>query len=269
MPPTWNNLYCRCDAASTVADTLRTALTAAGYTLYNPFGLIPGRSYPQSVRLFVAPAAAGWVRVIGELPDALLPPLSPVGLCLRLALAGSAADVTIYADGQPAEADTLRPYLRGGWTLERLRRAMAGEDAAPPDRTPVPDIPVDTLPPDVQALAGRVDPAQANKLFARLSGQMLERVGGGDEAEAARALLAGDGVPDWNSPGGRRIRVLLDALGLPDDWRKPDFTALRDAYQLHERRRRLPDARLYPGDAETMARVPDALDYQVVYGGRG
>jgi hypothetical protein len=44
--------------------------------------------------------------------------------------------------------------------------------------------------------------------------------------------------------------------------------ALRDSYQLHARRQRKPDARLYPGDEEAMTRVPDALDYIPVYGGK-
>lgn len=270
MPPTWNNLYCRGDDANLLADALRAALTAAGYTLYHPFGLVPGKSYAQSVRLFVAPPAAGWIKVLGEVPDALLPPLSPVGLCLRLALAGDQAAVTLYAAGQPAEADTLRPYLRGDWTAEDLQNILSGEGGTRSilSLPPTTGLPNDILPPDIQALAGRVNPTQANKLFARLSGQVLQRAGNGDEAEAARALIAGEGVPDWDSPGGRRCRMLLAALGLPDDWREPDFTALRDAYQLHERRRRLPNARLYPGDEDTMARVPNALDYQVVYGGR-
>ncbi|MBL8157537.1 MAG: hypothetical protein JNM70_25480, partial [Anaerolineae bacterium] len=42
---------------------------------------------------------------------------------------------------------------------------------------------------------------------------------------------------------------------------------LRDAYQLHSRRQRNPNARAYPGDEAVMAAVPDALMYTPVYGG--
>jgi hypothetical protein len=61
----------------------------------------------------------------------------------------------------------------------------------------------------------------------------------------------------------------MNCLTIPLGWISPDFVALRDAYQLHERRRRNPNAMLYPGDAEAMAAVPNALDYAVVYAGKG
>ena len=48
---------------------------------------------------------------------------------------------------------------------------------------------------------------------------------------------------------------------------EPDFDSLRDAYPLHERRRRSPNARIYPGDEAIMAKVSDALLYTPVYGG--
>ena len=59
----------------------------------------------------------------------------------------------------------------------------------------------------------------------------------------------------------------MDCLRIPN-WRDPDFVTLRDAYALHERRRRSPKATLYPGDAETLAAVPDALAYTPIYAGK-
>jgi hypothetical protein len=103
-------------------------------------------------------------------------------------------------------------------------------------------------------------------MFNRLTGTLMKKVGG--DSDRARALIAGEGTPDWNSNGGQRIQALLNSLTLPTGWREPDFVALRDAYALHERRRRNPNARLYPGDEATMAKVPDALKYLPVYGGR-
>lgn len=270
MNPIWSSLYCRCDDSSAVAQSLRDSLMAAGYTPVNPFGLIPGKTYPQMVRLFVAPPLDGWVRVVG-LPDPMsLPPLSRLGVCVSLALAGETAAIAIYAGGQAAGAAALLPFRRAGCVVEELQRILSGNVGAH-GGAPLPSqtgFPLDALPADLQSLAGQVNPAQAQKLFARLSGQMLNRAGAGGEADAARALLANEGAPDWNSAGGQQIRALTACLNVPDNWREPDFTALRDAYQLHERRRRLPNARLYPGDAESMSRVPDALAYQVVYGGR-
>ncbi|NWG15369.1 MAG: hypothetical protein HXY41_01920 [Chloroflexi bacterium] len=269
MSQPWNSLFCRCDDAVAVAQTLRETLVAAGYTPYDPFGMIPGPAYREHRRLFVAPAAGGWVRVIGAPDAALLPPLSRLGLCLLLALNGDEAAVSVYADGAPADLEpALAPYLRPGCAADDLRRVLLG-DAPGAARQPTPEtLPLDALPPDVAALVGRVNPAQAQKLFDRLGGQLLGKTGGADEAEAARALIVGQGQPDWNSPGGARLRALADCLALPADWRQPDFITLRDAYQLHRRRRQNPNARLYPGDADAMARVPDALDYQPVYGGR-
>ena len=100
----------------------------------------------------------------------------------------------------------------------------------------------------------------------RLTGNLLKKADSDERtAASARELIQ---PPDWNSPGARRLHALVGCLTLPPNWRDPDFVTLRDAYQLHARRQRKPDARLYPGDEEIMARVPNALDYIPVYGGR-
>ena len=134
----------------------------------------------------------------------------------------------------------------------RAKAALAGRDYVLPD--------------DVQSLAGKVDKGAAEKMFNRLTGTLMKKVGG--DSDAARKLIAGEGTPDWDSSGGQRIQALMNSLNLPTNWRDPDFVALRDAYPLHERRRRNPNARLYPGDEATMAKVPDVLTYLPVYGGR-
>lgn len=128
MNQTWNSLYCHCENAEAVAQTLREALQANGYTLYNPFGLIPGKAYPQTARLFVGPAAAGWVRLIGETPEWALPPLSRLGVCLTLALTESEAVVRVDTDGQPAEPQTaLLPFLRPGYSADDLHEILSGD----------------------------------------------------------------------------------------------------------------------------------------------
>jgi hypothetical protein len=115
----------------------------------------------------------------------------------------------------------------------------------------------------LQAMASQVDPKQAQKMFDRLSSGLMNRVGG--DASAAQNVMNA-AAPDWNSAGGRCIRGLLTTVNLP--WQQPEFNALRDAYQLHARRRRSPNARLYPGDEAAMDAVANALDYVPVYGGR-
>jgi hypothetical protein len=272
MTTSWISLYFPCE--SPVIPALQESLTALGYTLYNPFGLIPGKSYPQTVRLFATPPANGWTRVVGE-PDARqLPLLSQTCLCLYVSLRGKDAHFEVYVDGAQADPQTaLIPHLDEGFSADDLQKALYStslnlvekvEDAAPPMLV----VPLDELPDDVREMAEQVNPKQAQKMFERLSGSLMGKVSpGGKSADEARQMLAGN-TPDWNSVGGQRIRALMACLTAPDNWREPDFVTLRDAYQVQARRERKPDARLYPGDAEAMQKVPNALEYTPVYGGR-
>lgn len=248
---------------------MRESLNALGYQSFNPFGSMPGKAYPQSVRLFVAPAAEGWVRVLGGLDEAQLHLISPTLLCLYLTLDGATAGITVFENGTQAGANPLQPYLREGRTLADMERVLAGGSLGEPFlsvQKSKADLPLDVLPQDVQAMAGQVNAAQAQKLFSSLSGNFMKRFGKGD-VEGAQALIGGSQA-DWSSAGGQQLAALAACLTLPENWRTPDFTSLRDAYQLHERRRRNPKAMLYPGDAEAMAAVPEALSYIPVYGGK-
>ncbi len=243
----WCSLYLPCDAKP-VIDSLTAALAALGYQAFNPFGLIPGKSYPQAVRLFVAPARQTWTRVIGTPDPALLPPLSLIAPCLWLELDGSDAHITAYQNGAevaPEAAFTLDPAC--------LDQPVAPTEAG----GQIGGVPLDALPDDVQALAQTIDLRQAGKLFDKMNASVAQKVSG-DSGDLLRQ-------PDWNSAGGRRLRAWLTCLGLDQ---QPDFVTLRDAYALHERRRRSPNATLYPGDAELLAAVPDALTYTPVYAGK-
>jgi hypothetical protein len=251
-----------------VTATLQESLSVLGYTAFDPFALLPGKSYAQAVRLFVAPVADGWLRVIGEFDDNLLPIISKQSLCLSISLSGTDADIAVYANGVQLEdpntlITALTPYLRTRYSADELRSILTENTANLRLHTDE-SLPLDALSGDLQSLAGQVDMKQANSMFARLSGQLMKKTGG-DKQEAADLLKSG---ADWESTGGKRIRALMVCLTVPDNWRVPDFVSLRDAYQLHIRRQRLPNARLYPGDAETMAQVSDALDYTPVYAGR-
>jgi hypothetical protein len=126
-------------------------------------------------------------------------------------------------------------------------------------------VPLDALSDETRALAGRIDLPQAESLIGRLSAGLMKRIGG--DAAAARDLINTD-QPEWDSADGRRICTLMDALNVPANWREPDFVTLRDAYALHARRRRRPDAPLLPGDSDAMSAVPDALAYAAIYAGK-
>lgn len=262
MTPSWHSLYLSCDDRQAVVETLKQTLRQYRYELFDPFGLLPGRAYPQAVRLFVAPGEAGWVRVIGEPDLRQLGALSRLGVCLSLGLEGDEALIDVYAQGEQADPlKALAPHLQPDKTPDHLQGALS--QAFPSDPAKQDGLPLDALPDEVQSMARNVSMKHAQKMFNRLAGKLMK---GGDE-EAARGLLSGH-APDWNSAGGQRIRALMACLTVPGSWREPDFVTLRDAYQLHTRRRRNPNAMLYPGDTEAMAKVPNALDYVPVYGGK-
>jgi len=264
MITSWDSLYLPSVKAEAILKTIRETLISLRYELYDPFGLIPGKSYPQTVRLFIAPPAGGWTRILGAFDPELFPPLSQVSLCLRVGLEDDRAVIETYANGAQIEPqNALKPYMRPDRNLERALNGplvLASEESG--------SSIFDSLPDDVQSLASRVDKGSAQKMFDRLSGNLMKKVAGNESekmSSAARDLMS---APDWNNPGAQRIRAVMSCLTVPSNWRDPDFTTLRDAFQLHTRRRRNPNAMLYPGDAEAMEKVLDALSYVPVYAGR-
>ncbi|MGQ9890102.1 MAG: hypothetical protein ACUVSX_16685 [Aggregatilineales bacterium] len=265
MTASWDSLFFPSAESSAVAAALRQALLDLGYIAFDPFASFPGKSYSRAVRLFVAPQTGGWVRVIGAVDRRALAALSADFLCLEVGLAGDQARVSVWAGGSEVDPmNALQPYVRLGSSLF----AALADSAPQTDKASiVSDAPLQALPDDVRPLVAQVDLSQAQGMLSRFSSRLLKRAGADDSAAAAARALVTEAAPDWNSPGGQRIRALMSALTVPDGWREPDFITLRDAYQLHLRRRRSPAARLYPGDAEALARVPDALVYTPIYAG--
>jgi hypothetical protein len=100
----------------------------------------------------------------------------------------------------------------------------------------------------------------------------LRGAAGMSDQDAARAgailAAAGQGQLDLNSLAGQAIAAHAAHAGLPEGWHIPDFITLRDAFAVHRRLQRFPNARLYPGDAEARDAVPDALAYTPLFGGR-
>jgi hypothetical protein len=206
------------------------------------------------------------VRIIGSPDPRLFTPLSALDPCLYLALDDDQSVIQTFSRGGLRPTETvLKTWLNKGCSPDQLRHVLTTDDL--PAEVESNSGVFNNLPDDIQALADQVDPRQAQKMFDRLSGNLIQKAGGSHATEAAHDLIGGN-APDWNSIGGRRIHALMRCLTTPDQWRDPTFVTLRDAYQLHRRRQRKPDARLYPGDEETMQRVPNALDYQPVYAGR-
>lgn len=245
----WHSSYMQAHDQAHLAARLRDHLLSLGYVEFNPFGLMPGRVYADAVRAFVAPPRQRWVRVLMEKPF----PLPPLPLVIETALEGDA--VRVFIDGAHVEASAaLAAYP---CMAEALNAPADGQDAPH-----VGGVPFDALPADIQGMAAGIDARQVGKLFDKMSAGALGKLGG--DAAGAADLLKG---ADWTSLNGTRIRRVMACLAIPD-WRDPDFVTLRDAYALHERRRRNPNARLYPGDAETMHAVPNALDHLPLYVGK-
>ena len=280
----WQSLYlCSNDPEYTqqhIAPTLSEVIAAAGYTAYDPFGGVPGKAYADVLRLFVGPIDdGGWLRIISEggksggILDAIKAAFSGAlvdTLCLSLALEGATATITAYQSGEAIPTvDALTPYLRDGKSRADLEHALSAQistvQAVGDDDE---GVPLSALPDDVQAMADKLNPKQINKMFNKFMGRVSRQLGGDNpDGESVRDLLKGQ-APNWESAGGMRLRALAGCITLAK-WRTPDFVTLRDAYQVHNRRRRNPKAHLYPGDAEAMQAVPDALAYVPVYGGKG
>ena len=245
----WYNLYVNHSDQPTIAARLRDSLLQLGYTEFNAFGLMPGRVYPDAVRLFIAPPQGDWVRVIAEKPLTFTLPAFP--RLIEASLEGTG--LRVYVDAVLADSVTaLADYPCSE------RALSAPLDATSTDS--VGGVPLDALPDDVRQMASGLDPRQVGKLFNRMSATVLGKVGA--EAGGAGDLLK---TTDWSTPNGQQIRRVLACLQLDTT---PDFVTLRDAYALHERRRRNPKANLYPGDAEAMQAVPNALAFIPLYAGR-
>jgi hypothetical protein len=267
----WQRLFIRLVGdPSALAGALIAAARDAGYTPYDPFGLMPGLSYPVAIRAFAAPAPlSGWHRLIASgdpMPSAVIASaaesLGAAALHLALDAEGRAEIVWFNGESPPELARII-----DGDPLTVERYAVSAPASA--SEAPILALPIDALPEDVRSalVTGQIDGTQAEKLFAKMSGAVAGKVGGGGDTEAAKKLLQTAQI-DWDSPSGRRIRAAVGLFGLGDALSPPDFTALRDAYALHARKRRKPDAPLYPGDAEAMAAVPDALAYTPIFAGR-
>ncbi|NDJ74666.1 MAG: hypothetical protein GYB65_00285 [Chloroflexi bacterium] len=281
----WFCLYLPTTDSGPVADALRDLLARESYEPYDPFpggtGTPPGLR--EMVRHFVTPPTDSWVRVVGQPDEVVLPSLQET-LAQPLLYGWLTADdggFALYQDGtRTDDPAALADYLRKGQTLDVLQQAFDGElpvDAVGSDQPPVVVAGAEDLPPELRQFAEDqgVNPRQANKLFKRLSDNLFGKLArqaddeaGDEQAQARAALMGGGGQDVWNNLHGQRVRAIASVLALPANWRTPDFDTIREAYQVHRLRQRSPRMPLMPGDKETLASVPDALDYVPVYMGK-
>lgn len=269
----WNSLFCLLDPSNNLVDCLQETLIQLEYTLYDAFDLIPGNSYPDTFKTFVAPAKGQWMQILLDDEDVedlelLAEPLSMYGLCLLAHLDQDDATLKLYQDGSEIDlADGLSNYLLDGKSADDLMRAINGKlplpliEADADEQSQI--LAINDLPPEMRQMTQGISLPNAQKMFKRFTGNFMGR----GDAEGAQEMLNADQL-DWNSDGGMKIRGIMSLLIAGDSWLSPDFASVRDAYQRHIRLHRRPNAKLYPGDKQMMDAVPNALDYTPIYGGQ-
>jgi len=270
----WNSLFCSLD--NDVIPALTATLDALDFDIYDAFDLIPGKSYPETLKCFVVPSASTWTQILvdddNSLDDLelLAERLSEHGLVILTQLDMTEGALDLYHKGDAVDdmVEALTPYLLDGKTPDDLERALDGKlplpmiDQQPDEQEQI--LAIDDLPDDIRNMTQGMNLSSAQKMFQRMTGNLMGR----GQAQGAQDMINSDRL-DWNSDGGLFVRGLLSCLMAGDGWMSPDFATVRDAYQRHVRKQRRPNAKLYPGDQQMMDAVPNALDYAPVYGGQG
>jgi hypothetical protein len=255
----WHSLYVFTPHA--LETTLTNWLTQQGYTRYDPFNTLGGTGYPQALRLFLAPTIEDTARILVDSNQtapiaSLITELSYCGPCLSVQLEGTKAQIALYHEGQ--ETQDWMTIARRGVTPQHIETARQ----PPADVQTQGIIPTEDLPSGLRAMAQSVSQYHVGRLFQKMANQVMSRT----QQTAAQRFL--QHIPRWDSADGQMLMSCMNLLRVPRTWRDPDFATLRTAYWLHLRRRTQPNAPLLPGDDSALKRVPDALSYTPLYGGK-
>ncbi len=254
--PQWISLYVPGAEPASLADTVKSALASAGAQPYDPFGTMPGLSYPRAVKLFVAPKAGEWVRLIVS-PDCVLEPVVTAASLDAPLVAGFVSSdliptLTFYRGGQLVNAPAISAYVTdAAGFAAHLRQPQTGASG-------VGGVSAGALPDDLRAMTGKLSTRQMD----RMMNSMTSAIAKGDRAGAQATLQS----VDWESGAGEWMRSALAYLGLSNAV-QPDYAMVSTAYRTAKRLARNPNATLYPGDAEARSAVPDVFDYLPVFYG--
>lgn len=246
-------------------ELFKQELQANTYQLYDPFGVLPGKTYRNTVKLFIAPPHSNdWLSLISEQElSAWLPALGTNGIALMIK--AQAVQVQFYREGyacSPADFVKMFPVET---SLEQVLEQYEVVQHPTIDPTPPPTVvPLTLLPSDVQAMAGNLSNQQINTLFEKLTRQLPQE---GVVAEAQQ-FVHEQVTLNWTSPYGKSVRRLMSTLGTPDASILPPFTTIRDVYHVHRQLQRRPYRTLLPGEDNLRQLIPNALDYQPIYAGR-
>lgn len=254
--PQWISLYVPGADPAVLTSTVESALASAGATKYDPFGAMPGLSYPRAVKLFVAPKNGDWVRMIIS-PDCVLEPV----------VTAASLDAPLAAGFISSDLIPALTFYRGGDLIDVLAVSQYVTDASgfaahlkvPRHGTSsVGGVSSGALPADLRSLSGGLPARQVERMMNSMTGAISK----GDRAGAQAALQS----IDWESGAGEWMRTALSYLGMRNAV-QPDYATVSTAFRTAKRLARNPNATLYPGDTEARNAVQDVLDYTPVFYG--
>ncbi|MBK8136016.1 MAG: hypothetical protein IPK52_09265 [Chloroflexi bacterium] len=258
IQPQWSSLYTLFEGGrEALSAAIVSSLTASGATQYDPFGLMPGISFPRAAKLFIAPQTGAWLRLVPA-PDCILDSViqsaSANTVLLHVAISSDLVpEAAVYRSGETIDpATALAPYVTDISTfVEHLNTPKSGA-------TGVGGISSGALPSNIRAMSGGLPSRQVERLMNTMTGA----IGKNDRAGAQAALQ----TVEWGSGAGGWMRSLLAFLGL-DSQAMIDYATLSTAYRTAKRLARNPSATLYPGDADARDAVANALDYEPLFFG--
>lgn len=237
-----------------------------GYKAYDPFpgGLGSPIGKVSRLRMFLAPPTDGWTRLMvapsDELPAELVQALGMDAIWPRLMGTEQFSVAHVSAVGEMNTSwEAFRPYLKPDLDVQHLN------DAA--NRPIVIDPRTSNLPNDVQQMAAShgIEMGQVDKLMGKMTRRLFDKDQEGDALQQAQAGLASQTSVNWNTVSGQRLMAVMACLTVPEDyWRLPLWDSLTAAYQVARQRQR-GQGDLLPTDAATLAVVPNALDYTLLY----
>lgn len=267
----WQVLLQPPQATSPLADVLRQVLKTAGYTAYDPFPGGTGAPIGKisRLRLFATPASEAWQRII--IGDSLDPELiaqitihsqHPL-IDVRL-LSENGSHISVYeANGQAnSNLDALSPFLKNSATLADLLQAtqMPIISAEPASNS--------TLPAELQNLAQKqgVSMKHVDKLMGKFNKKIFGKTedGASNQAQGMATLSATQANIDWNTGDAQHLRAIMGCLTVPETWYLPEYATLAGAYQLARQLQRGASLDL-PSDQATLAKLPNAGDYTLLY----
>ena len=267
----WQSIVFQNSDEQDYSPTLKAALKAVGYKTYDPFpgGLGSPLGKVARVRMFMSPVQDGWQRLMvapqDELTDDIIIALTQTisTEMLWLQLQDDTEHSIIVLPAKNAELAALSPFLQPDYSIDTLQHQLTQPlTAQEASGVPVPE--------DIQQLAEErgVSDEQISKMMGKVSKRMFKKAAKRDAdanlSEAQAALNNQSGV-HWGSIAAQKLMTIMQHTLIPADfWRLPNWQMLTGAYQIARQQQR-GYADLLTTDAATLQKVPNALDYQLLY----